>query len=101
MSDSLLAWQRGILDAAEERDWVVLRLDAREGVVLEEPDRGLTIRIVGVMLSPDFIRRMPLGYIRPARTMADDSPCWCRFDNLDGHESKCGERRELARPMVR
>jgi hypothetical protein len=97
VADAIRAWQRDILDAAEERDWTVVRLDLRDGVVLEDPRRLLTIRIVGVTLTADFIRRLPLADADPVRKLADDSLCWCRFDNGVGHESKCRERREVPR----
>lgn len=95
MPDTFRAWQREILDAAEERDWIVRRLDMREGIVLEDAAGALTIRIVGITLSPAFIRSMPLGWIRPARTLVDESPCWCRLDNAESHEPRCLERRAL------
>jgi hypothetical protein len=73
----------------------------REGVVLEEPAQGgLTVRISGVMLSPAFVRSMPLAGVPPRRQLADGSNCWCRFDNVDdvveSHEPNCLERRDAA-----
>jgi hypothetical protein len=91
----LRAYQHELLDAAEERDWIVIRLDAREGLVLEEPVKmGLVLRITGLTLTPAFVRSLPLATLPPVRTLVDDSPCWCRFDNLEGHDAKCAERRE-------
>lgn len=55
-------WTRGLVDAAEERGWAVIQVDARLGtVVLEEPigSGGLTIRITGRTLDADFIRALP------------------------------------------
>jgi len=91
-------WQRDILDAAEHRDWIVLRLDMREGVVLEEPiEGGLMLRITGHTLSPTFIQRLPLAGMPSARRMPDGSPCWCISSDEphDGwsHAPRCLERR--------
>jgi hypothetical protein len=55
-------WSRGIIDAAEERGWAVIAIDARQGlVVLEEPigSGGLTLRLSGKKLDADFIRQLP------------------------------------------
>jgi len=55
-------WSRGIIDAAEERGWAVIAIDARAGfVVLEEPigSGGLTVRISGRTLDADFVRALP------------------------------------------
>lgn len=54
------AYQRAILDAAEERGWTVVRLDMREGIVLEEPIAGgLVLRISGRDITPEFIAALP------------------------------------------
>lgn len=96
------AWQREILDAAEWRDWIVQRLDMREGVVLEEPiEGGITIRISGRSLSPAFVRSLPLAGMASARRMLDGSPCWCVSSDEPhegwSHAPRCLERRgELA-----
>lgn len=93
----LRTWQRDIIEAAWERDWVVLALDARDSsITIEEPvAMGIRMRLSGATLSPEFVRRLPLAGMPPVRTLVDESPCWCRFDNPGdaGHESKCLERR--------
>lgn len=57
---SQIDWQRAILDAAEERGWIVVRIDLRQGVVLEEPmATGLTLVVSGHVLDAEFIRSLP------------------------------------------
>jgi hypothetical protein len=57
---SQIDWQRSILDAAEERGWIVVRLDLRQGVVLEEPIAiGITMVLSGHTLGADFVRSLP------------------------------------------
>jgi hypothetical protein len=57
---SQIDWQRSILDAAEERGWIVVRLDLRDGIILEEPMAvGITMRLSGHTLDADFIRSLP------------------------------------------
>jgi hypothetical protein len=51
---------REVLEAADELGWVVVRVDVREGIVLEEPIAGgLTIRISGRTIDPQFVRDLP------------------------------------------
>jgi hypothetical protein len=55
-------WTRAIVDAAEERGWAVILVDARQNVVvLEEPigSGSLTVRVTGRDLDAAFIRAMP------------------------------------------
>lgn len=55
-------WSRSIIDAAEERGWAVIQIDARQNsVILEEPtgSGGLSIVIRGKTLTADFIRQLP------------------------------------------
>lgn len=57
---SQIDWQRAILDAAEERGWIVVRIDLRQGVVLEEPmATGIVMNISGHLLDADFVRSLP------------------------------------------
>lgn len=57
---SQVDWQRAILDAAEERGWIVVRIDLRQGVVLEEPVAiGVTMVLSGHLLDAEFIRSLP------------------------------------------
>jgi hypothetical protein len=57
---SQIDWQRAILDAAEERGWIVVRLDLRQGVVLEEPmATGITLVLSGHTLDAEFVRSLP------------------------------------------
>lgn len=66
-------WAREILDAAEERGWAVIQLDARGSVlVLEEPlgSGSLTIRIAGPTLDADFVRGLPMARGVPRETPA-------------------------------
>lgn len=57
---SQIDWQRAILDAAEERGWIVVRIDLRQGVVLEEPlATGIVMNISGHTLDANFIRSLP------------------------------------------
>jgi len=55
-------WSRGIIDAAEQRGWAVISLDARlNTVILEEPQGsgGVTIRITGRTLNAALIEALP------------------------------------------
>lgn len=53
-------WLREILNAAEERGWLVIRLDLRQGIVLEEPmAAGVTMVLSGRDLTGEFIRSLP------------------------------------------
>ncbi len=55
-------WVRDILAAVEERGYSLTRFDIREGVVIEEPvAAGVTIRLSGRTLSPEFIRSLPIA----------------------------------------
>jgi hypothetical protein len=57
---SQIDWQRAILDAAEERGWIVVRIDLRQGVVLEEPlAAGITLVVSGHTLDAEFVRSLP------------------------------------------
>ena len=57
---SQIDWHRSILDAAEERGWIVVRLDLRQGIVLEEPLAvGITMVLSGRSLDADFVRSLP------------------------------------------
>ena len=57
---SQIDWQRSILDAAEERGWIVVRIDLRDGLILEEPmAAGITMRLSGYVLDADFVRSLP------------------------------------------
>ena len=65
-------WSRTIIDAAEERGWAVIVIDARAGVVvLEEPtgSGSITVRISGKTVTAEFIRQLP-----EATRWRDDEP---------------------------
>ena len=53
-------FQHELIEAAQDRGWTVVRLDIREGIVLEEPIAGgVVIRISGRDLSATWIRSLP------------------------------------------
>jgi hypothetical protein len=53
-------FQHELIEAAQERGWTVVRLDLREGIVLEEPiAAGVVLRVSGRDLSSAFIRSLP------------------------------------------
>ena len=53
-------FQHELIEAAQERGWSVVRLDIREGLVLEEPIAGgAIVRIAGRGLTSAFIRSLP------------------------------------------
>lgn len=53
-------WQHEVLEAAQERGWLVTRTDIRTGVTLEEPvGHGITMVLTGVRLNAAFIRSLP------------------------------------------
>lgn len=57
---SQIDWMRDILDAAEARGWLVIQVDLRQGVVLEEPiATGVTLRLTGHAVDAEFIRSLP------------------------------------------
>jgi hypothetical protein len=97
-------WSREILDAAEERGWAVILVDARaNSVILEEPSGSgsIAIRISGRTLNAEFIRQLPEATVwaRPPalRWMPDGTPCWCVSDEEPHefwiHSPRCLDRR--------
>lgn len=78
-------WTRSIVDAAEERGWAVIAVDARaNAVTLEEPggSNSMIVRIQGRELSAHFISQLPEAGTWNAlpvrvRSMLDTTPCWC------------------------
>lgn len=55
-------YQHEVIEAAQERGWAVIRIDARQGVTVEEPvSGGVLLNIAGGHLLdlPAFIRSLP------------------------------------------
>lgn len=52
--------QHELIEAAQERGWTVVRIDIREGLVLEDPAAGgVVLRLSGRDLDSVFIRSLP------------------------------------------
>lgn len=64
-------WQHEIIEAAQERGWTVMRIDMREGVLLEEGIAGgIVLRLSGVTLNAAFVRSLPEAH-QPAERRED------------------------------